>query len=81
DSRIIVERVQADGPILQPLHAGLMDFDFTTCNPPFYSSTEDVSCSAEFKEFGPNAMITPGGDKIFVARIFSESLQLRTMCR
>jgi 23S rRNA A1618 N6-methylase RlmF len=56
DSRIVVERVEADGPILQPLHTSLMDFDFTMCNPPFYSSVEDVSRSAEFKEFGPNAV-------------------------
>ncbi|KAG1835414.1 S-adenosyl-L-methionine dependent methyltransferase [Suillus subalutaceus] len=89
DSRIVVERVQADGPMLQPLHTGLMDFDFTMCNPPFYSSAEDVSRSGEFKEFGPNAvcsgaeveMITPGGETNFVARIFSKSLQLRTKCR
>lgn len=89
DSRIVVERVQADGPILQPLHTSLMDFDFTMCNPPFYSSVEDISRSAEFKEFGPNAvcsgaeveMITPGGETNFVARIFSESLGLRTKCR
>jgi 23S rRNA A1618 N6-methylase RlmF len=83
-----------------------MDFDFTMCNPPFYSSAEDISRSAEFKEFGPNAvrktvlthvrelnkliqvcsgaeveMITPGGETNFVARIFSESLGLRTKCR
>lgn len=85
----MVERVQADGPILQPLHTSLMDFDFTMCNPPFYSSAEDISRSAEFKEFGPNAvcsgaeveMMTPGGETNFIARIFSESLQLRTKCR
>lgn len=56
DSRIVVERVQADGPILQPLHTSQMEFDFTMCNPPFYSSAEDISRSAEFKEFGPNAV-------------------------
>ncbi|KAG1859714.1 S-adenosyl-L-methionine dependent methyltransferase [Suillus subluteus] len=99
DSRIVVERVQTDGLILQPLHTSLMDFDFTMCNPPFYSSAEDVSRSAEFKEFDPNAVrktvsckackrnspidsgaeveiITPGGETNFVARIFSQSLQL-----
>ncbi|KAG1740617.1 S-adenosyl-L-methionine dependent methyltransferase [Suillus lakei] len=65
---------QADGPILQPLHTSSMDFDFTMCNPPFYSSAEDVSRSAEFKELGPNAvcsgaeveMITPGGETNFL---------------
>lgn len=89
DSRIVVERVQADGPILQPLHTSQMEFDFTMCNPPFYSSAEDISRSAEFKEFGPNAvcsgaeveMITPGGETNFVSQIFSESLRLRMKCR
>jgi 23S rRNA A1618 N6-methylase RlmF len=83
-----------------------MDFDFVMCNPPFYSSAEDVSRSSEFKELDPNAvrnlayayvtesdqlaqictgaeveMITPGGETSFIARIFSESLELRTKCR
>ncbi|OJA13960.1 hypothetical protein AZE42_03613 [Rhizopogon vesiculosus] len=89
EGRIVIEHMQADDAILQPLHTSQMDFDFVMCNPPFYSSTEDVSRSAEFKELGPNAicsgaeveMITPGGETSFVARIFSESLQLRTKCR
>jgi len=88
-SRIVVEHVQADDPILQPLHTSAMDFDFVMCNPPFYNSAEDVARSSEFKEFGPNAicsgaeveMITPGGETNFVSRIFLESLQLRTKCR
>ncbi|KAJ8591203.1 S-adenosyl-L-methionine dependent methyltransferase [Rhizopogon salebrosus TDB-379] len=88
-SQIVIEHVSADGPILQPLHTSPMDFDFVMCNPPFYSSAEDVSRSAEFKELGPNAMcsgaevemITPGGETSFVSRIFSESLQFRTKCR
>jgi 23S rRNA A1618 N6-methylase RlmF len=54
-----VQIVQAvhDGPILPSL---LKDFehtfDFTMCNPPFYSSAEDVTRSAENKEFEPNAV-------------------------
>ena len=56
ENRIVVERVLADGPILEPLHTSTLDFDFTMCNPPFYSSAEDVLRSAEFKEFGPNAV-------------------------
>ena len=31
-------------------------FDFTMCNPPFYSSKEDVQRSAEAKEYQPNAV-------------------------
>lgn len=55
-SRIVVEHVQADGPILQPLHTSPMNFDFVMCNPPFYSSAEDVARSADFKELGPSAV-------------------------
>lgn len=31
-------------------------YDFTMCNPPFYSSREEVQQSAEGKEHGPNAV-------------------------
>lgn len=31
-------------------------YDFTMCNPPFYSSRKEVLQSAEAKEFGPNAV-------------------------
>jgi hypothetical protein len=31
-------------------------FDFCMCNPPFYTSTEEVSRSAAAKEFQPNAV-------------------------
>jgi 23S rRNA A1618 N6-methylase RlmF len=31
-------------------------FDFTMCNPPFYSSIEDITRSAESKEFAPHAV-------------------------
>ncbi|KAI6047451.1 hypothetical protein EDC04DRAFT_2864518 [Pisolithus marmoratus] len=56
-------------------------YEFTMCNPPFYSSAEEMAQSAETKEFGPNAvctgaeveMITPGGEVAFVSRIFMES--------
>ena len=56
EGRIVIEHMRADGAILQPLHTSQMNFDFVMCNPPFYSSAEDVSRSAEFKELGPNAV-------------------------
>ncbi|KAI6130389.1 hypothetical protein EDD16DRAFT_1689728 [Pisolithus croceorrhizus] len=64
-------------------------YDFTMCNPPFYSSVEEMTQSAETKEFGPNAictgaeveMITPGGEVAFVSRIFMESLHHKARCR
>ncbi|KAI0064153.1 hypothetical protein BV25DRAFT_1853471 [Artomyces pyxidatus] len=63
--------------------------DFTMCNPPFYSSAEDVTRSAEAKEVGPNAvctgaeveMITPGGESQFVCAMVRESVELQDRCR
>jgi 23S rRNA A1618 N6-methylase RlmF len=31
-------------------------FDFTMCNPPFYSSSEDIARSAEGKEYIPHGV-------------------------
>jgi len=59
------------------------------CNPPFYSSAEDVQKSAESKEFDPHAvctgadveMITEGGEAGFVGRILQESIRIGIRCR
>ncbi|KAF9819819.1 hypothetical protein IEO21_01910 [Rhodonia placenta] len=64
-------------------------YDFTMCNPPFYSSRKDVLHSAEVKEFEPTAvctgadveMITPGGEANFVCTMVRESLETRAQCR
>ncbi|OCH87590.1 hypothetical protein OBBRIDRAFT_820559 [Obba rivulosa] len=64
-------------------------YDFTMCNPPFYSSHEDIAKSAEAKERGPNAvctgadveMITQGGEVAFVCQMVRESLKLGDRCR
>ncbi|TFY68942.1 hypothetical protein EVG20_g3351 [Dentipellis fragilis] len=90
--RIEIVEVSAEGPILQPLAASRIPssrYDFTMCNPPFYSSAEDVARSAEAKEFQPNAvctgadveMITEGGESHFVCRMVEESLALKDRCR
>ncbi|KAI0686553.1 S-adenosyl-L-methionine dependent methyltransferase [Earliella scabrosa] len=89
--RIALVRAVPDDPILLPLFQRASDtqYDFTMCNPPFYSSREDVIQSAEAKEFEPNAvctgadteMITPGGEAAFVGRMLMESLGLRNKCR
>lgn len=34
----------------------IYSFDFTMCNPPFYSSFEEVARSASEKELAPNAV-------------------------
>ncbi|KAI0926636.1 hypothetical protein AcV7_005525 [Taiwanofungus camphoratus] len=66
-----------------------VDFDFIMCNPPFYSSREDMVHSAEAKEFGATAvctgadieMITPGGEGVFVSRMIRESVGIGSRCR
>ncbi|KAJ6557965.1 S-adenosyl-L-methionine dependent methyltransferase [Mycena capillaripes] len=88
--RIRVFETTPDAPIFTPLHEDLNStIDFVMCNPPFYSSLEDVAASADSKEFEPNAvctgadveMITPGGESSFVRRMVDESLILRERCR
>lgn len=59
--------------------------DFVMCNPPFYSSDEDMARAYGGKAMPPSAvctgstneMICDGGDVGFVERILNESLQLR----
>lgn len=59
--------------------------DFTMCNPPFYSSVEDLATSKTFKSQKPTAictgadieMICEGGDIGFVLHMLDESLILR----
>ncbi|KAF5370555.1 hypothetical protein D9757_010131 [Collybiopsis confluens] len=90
DSRIHVVQAKANSPILLPLFLDAeATFDFTMCNPPFYSSVEDVVHSAEAKQFGPNAvctgaeveMVTPGGEAVFVGKMVEESSRARHRCR
>ncbi|KAJ7461592.1 S-adenosyl-L-methionine dependent methyltransferase [Mycena latifolia] len=88
--RIQVFETTPEAPIFAPLHVDPSSrVDFTMCNPPFYSSHEDVAASADAKEFEPNAvctgadveMITPGGESAFVRRMVDESIQLGDRCR
>ncbi|KAI0752971.1 hypothetical protein C8Q80DRAFT_487656 [Daedaleopsis nitida] len=86
---ITVVRADPTGPVFLPLLHSDPQYDFTMCNPPFYSSRDEVIQSAEAKEFEPNAvctgadveMITPGGEAAFVAKMVQESLALRDRCR
>ena len=59
--------------------------DFTICNPPFYSSAEELITSAALKSRPPHSactgaeieMVTPGGEVSFVGRIIEESCNLK----
>lgn len=87
-SRIHLHKAQPHEPILSPL-LGSDTFDFMMCNPPFYSSKEEIEKSKREKEFSPSAvctgadteMITPGGESAFIRQIVAESLTHRTKCR
>ncbi|KAJ7247914.1 S-adenosyl-L-methionine dependent methyltransferase [Mycena haematopus] len=88
--RIRVFQTTPEAPIFAPLHQDAhLRADFTMCNPPFYSSREDVATSADSKEFEPNAvctgadveMITEGGESSFVRRMVDESVEIGDRCR
>ncbi|KIK64412.1 hypothetical protein GYMLUDRAFT_413708 [Collybiopsis luxurians FD-317 M1] len=90
NERIQLVQPSPTSPILAPLFLfEETTFEFTMCNPPFYSSVEDVARSTEAKQFGPNAvctgaeveMITPGGESSFVGQMVEESLKTRERCR
>ncbi|EMD37225.1 hypothetical protein CERSUDRAFT_95480 [Gelatoporia subvermispora B] len=103
DDRIRVVQSDPTGAILAPLMENNLElqvseeigdeavrYDFTMCNPPFYSSREDIAQSAETKEYGPNAqictgaeveMITAGGEMTFVCQMVRESSKSRCRCR
>ncbi|KAF2472858.1 uncharacterized protein BDR25DRAFT_258325 [Lindgomyces ingoldianus] len=79
-------------PSLIPLHGlGVEKLDFTICNPPFFTSEEDMhkSMQGEGKVYRPHAgcsgtpteMVCPGGDLGFVTQIIDESLVLRERVR
>ncbi|ORY85965.1 hypothetical protein BCR35DRAFT_277643 [Leucosporidium creatinivorum] len=77
EDRIDVRKVEALGSMFP---AG--NFDFTMCNPPFYSTAEEIADSLAAKELEPyavctggaNEMVTDGGEVAFVGRMVEESL-------
>ncbi|KAI6105839.1 hypothetical protein F5141DRAFT_151927 [Pisolithus sp. B1] len=57
--RVLITETSPSKPLLFPLEEDTTStYDFTMCNPPFYSSVEEMTQSAETKEFGPNAICT-----------------------
>ncbi|KAK4990510.1 hypothetical protein LTR66_006783 [Elasticomyces elasticus] len=85
EDRISLRRSTCDGPLI-PLGAlGLKQINFTICNPPFYSSKDDMESGHASKAVPPSAvctgaeieMICEGGDAGFVCRMIDESLVLR----
>lgn len=83
--RIRVHETSTDRPIFPLDDLGLESCDFTMCNPPFYSSTTELSESAASKQRPPNSactgapneMVCDGGEVGFVSRMITESLKLK----
>ncbi|GAM85227.1 hypothetical protein ANO11243_032310 [Dothideomycetidae sp. 11243] len=85
-SRITLHKIPSQDYGLIPLKAlHIPDLDFTMCNPPFYSSEEDMASAAALKSLPPLAvctgsaseMIAPGGDTGFALKMLAESISLR----
>lgn len=84
-SRITLIQTTPQDPLIPLSKLGVSRLDFVMCNPPFYSSEQDMSAAYHGKALPPSAvctgstneMICEGGDVGFVTRILEESLQLR----
>ncbi|TKY89578.1 hypothetical protein EX895_001363 [Sporisorium graminicola] len=81
--RIALLRVGEDEAFVSGQETG--GLDFTMCNPPFYSSRQEMDELARFKKQPANAvchgtpseMIVSGGEVCFVQRMIQESLAAR----
>jgi 23S rRNA (adenine1618-N6)-methyltransferase len=88
-SRIRTKLNIAEDALISPKTFDLDKLDFVMCNPPFYSSAEDMATSSAGKSGPPSAvctgaeveMICPGGDAGFVLRMVEESKELKDTVR
>ncbi|CAL5872146.1 uncharacterized protein PFLUO_LOCUS6404 [Penicillium psychrofluorescens] len=88
-SRIRIIASSPEDPLIPVKELSDATFDFTMCNPPFYSSRDELIHSAELKARPPFSactgaeveMVTHGGEVAFVTRMLEESLQLRDRVR
>ncbi|THX36667.1 hypothetical protein D6C98_03190 [Aureobasidium pullulans] len=89
ESRISTKLNVAEDALINPKAFGVDKLDFTMCNPPFYSSPEDMAVSSAGKSDAPSAvctgadveMICEGGDAGFVLRMVEESIELGNTVR
>ncbi|KAF8814140.1 hypothetical protein BYT27DRAFT_7179942 [Phlegmacium glaucopus] len=67
-----------------------LNFEFTMCNPPFYTSSEEAAKSASEKDLAHNAVCTgadiemifaDGGEEGFVGQMVEESECFHTQCK
>lgn len=84
-NRIQLIQTKQQDPLIPLDEIGCHSLDFTLCNPPFYTSAEDLISSASLKQRSPftactgseTEMVCEGGEVSFVSRMIDESLQLR----
>ncbi|KAM0786115.1 hypothetical protein ACM66B_006925 [Microbotryomycetes sp. NB124-2] len=85
--RIKLVLTKRDEPLLPfGILSGVERLDYTMCNPPFYSSAQEIQDSASGKQLdafaactgAENEMITPGGEVAFVLKLVEESLVVGT---
>ncbi|KAE8375975.1 DUF890 domain protein [Aspergillus bertholletiae] len=85
ESRIRIVKADPSGDLISFDKLEVERLDFTMCNPPFYTSREELVTSALTKERPPFSactgaeveMVTQGGEVAFVSRMIEESLSLR----
>jgi len=83
--RIRLCRNDPTSPLINLAGLNLEKADFVMCNPPFFTSKEDMEATFINKKRPPSAictgveveMIAKGGDLGFVMRVFEESEKLR----
>ncbi|GAA6055031.1 hypothetical protein JCM3770_006703 [Rhodotorula araucariae] len=83
--RISVFEAEPEGALFpQKVLDSFDSIDFMMCNPPFYSSQDEIDATLAAKELEPfakctgaeNEMVTPGGEVAFVSRMVEESHKL-----
>jgi len=85
EQRIEICKNDSESPLINMDGLGLQKADFVMCNPPFFTSREDMKATFTNKDNPPSAvctgadieMIAEGGDLGFVLRIFEESEKLK----
>lgn len=87
DDRVKLFETSGDGPLIPLDQIGLRNAHFVVCNPPFYTSTNEMkdALTGRGKSRPPNTictgseteMVTDGGDLGFMLRMIKESQELR----
>ncbi|XP_077298540.1 U6 small nuclear RNA (adenine-(43)-N(6))-methyltransferase [Arctopsyche grandis] len=90
ENYITVRKSTSDGFLISDCFDELTKaVDFCMCNPPFYSSTDEMDCDRNVSRAPPrNArsgsfeeIITPGGEEVFIQKLISESIKLKDSVR